>query len=86
MGHAIEVEIERNYAAFKELLGTLLPKDEERYALMHKGRLRGVFDTAGAAEIAGFERFGQQPYSIQEVNPEPIDLGFFSHALHSGKS
>ena len=81
--HTIEVEIERNYAAFKELIGSLLPKEEGRYALMHKQELVGLFDTAGAAEIAGYKAFGDKPYSIQEVDPQPLDLGFFSHALPS---
>lgn len=84
--HSTEVEIERNYAVFKELLRTLLPTDKGRYALLHNQTLCGVYDSAGEAEIAGFQKFGKVPYSIQEINPEPIDLGFFSYAASSGTS
>lgn len=82
--HSMEVEIERNYAAFLDLIGSLLPNEMGRYALLHDAKLCGVFDTPGQAERAGYNEFGEKPYSIQEVNPEPIDLGFYSYAVPEG--
>jgi len=86
MAHAVEVEIERNYAAFKEMLDELLPENKGSYVLLHRQELRGVYATAGDAERAGYEQFKDEPYSIQLVDPEPIDLGFYSYALSHGQA
>jgi hypothetical protein len=81
MAHAIEVEIERNFAAFKDLLPDLLKNSEGQYALLHNQTLEGIFGTAGEAERAGYTRFRDMPYSIQLVSEMPIDLGFYSYAI-----
>ena len=86
MSHSIEVEIQRNYAAFLDILEKLLPADRDRYALLHEQSLAGVFDTPGEAARAGFAKFGTAPYSIQIVTDEPVDLGFMSNAIRSGAS
>ncbi len=86
MAHAIEVEIERNYAAFKDMLDDLLPQNGGQYALLHNQRLEGIFPTAGHAERAGYERFKDQPYSIQLVSRTPVDLGFYSYAISPGEA
>lgn len=84
MAHAIEVEIERNYAAFVDLLAGLLRHDRGRYALLHDRKLEAVFDTPGEAARSGFARFGEGNYSIQLITDEPVDLGFYSHAVSAG--
>ncbi|MGQ7830407.1 hypothetical protein [Altererythrobacter sp. Z27] len=84
MAHSIEVEIERNYAVFLDLLRSLLPKEAGRYALLHDQKLIGVFDSPADAERKGFEKFGKSPYSIQQVDSEPVDLGFYSYAIPEG--
>ncbi|MEG3147830.1 hypothetical protein U1839_24535 [Sphingomonas sp. RT2P30] len=84
MAHAIEVEIERNFAAFKDMLGNLLPQNAGRYALLHDQELKGLYTTPGDAERAGYAQFKEAPYSVQLVTDEPIDLGFYSYALSQG--
>jgi hypothetical protein len=86
VSHTIEVEIERNYGAFLDMLADLLPTDHGRYALMHDMRLEGVFDSPGEAERAGFAKFGRNPYSIQFVTDEPVDMGFMSNAMYHGQN
>lgn len=81
MPHAIEVEIERNLAAFKDMLSKLLKDSEGKYALLHDQQLEGLYETPGAAERAGYEKFKDSPYSIQLVSKMPIDLGFYSYAI-----
>lgn len=84
MSHAVEVEIERNYAVFKDMLDGLLANGEGKYALFHDSELRGIFDTAGEAGKAGYAQFADKPFSIQLVSKEPVDLGFFSYAPTNG--
>jgi hypothetical protein len=83
MTHSAEAEIERNYAAFLDMLAALMRDNEGRYALLHDRKLEGLFDTPGNAARAGFARFGNRNYSIQLITDEPVDLGFYSHALPS---
>lgn len=86
MVHAIEVEIERNYAAFLDMLTDLLPSEAGRYALLHNQLLEGVFDSPGEADRCGFAKYGRKPYSIQLVTNEPVDLGFMSNAIRAGEA
>lgn len=86
MSRPIEAEIQRNYAAFVDLLQSLLPRDRGRYALVHNQQLEGVFDTPGEAARTGFAKFGGEHYSIQIVTDEPVDLGFMSNAIRPGAS
>jgi hypothetical protein len=86
MAHAIEVEIERNFAAFLDMLPELLKCGAGQYALFQSQKLEGVYPTAGEADRAGYERFKEEPYSIQLVTDEPIDLGFFSYAISQGQN
>ena len=84
MQHSITVEVQRNYAAFVDMLDELLPANLGRYALLHHQKLEGVYDSPGEAARSGFVRFGKAPYSIQIVTDEPVDLGFMSNAIRSG--
>lgn len=84
MATTIEAEIQRNYAAFTDMLATLLPHHSGRYALLHNQELAGVFDTPGDAARCGRSEFGDSPYSIQIVTDEPVDLGFMSNAIRQG--
>ena len=79
MAHAIEVEIDRNFAAFREMLNSLLPGKAGQYALLRDQKLEGMFPSPGDAERAGRARFNDERYSIQLVSKEPIDLGFYSY-------
>lgn len=86
MAHSIEVEIERNYVAFVDMLRELLPQNEGRYALMHDMELKGLFDSPGNADREGFAKFGRDQYSVQFVSDQPVDMGFMSNAIHQGTS
>lgn len=79
MAHAIEVEIDRNFAAFQGMLANLLHTKAGQYALLRNQQLEGVFPSAADAERAGMSRFDDELYSIQRVTDEVIDLGFYSH-------
>ena len=84
MSIAIEVEIERNYAAFMDMIDGLIREDEGKYALLHNQKLEGIYPTAKEAGKAGYGRFSGQPFSIQLVSKEPVDLGFYSYAARQG--
>jgi hypothetical protein len=75
-------EVDRNYDAFTKLLGSILPEHRDQLALMRDEQIVGYFDTPHQALKAGYERFPDGIFSIQEVTDEPLDLGFWSHVGH----
>lgn len=84
MPHAVEVEIERNYAAFLDMLDRLLTSNPGQYVLLHDRKMEGVYPTAKEAGRAGYNKYKEEPFSIQLVSREPVDLGFYSYAAHQG--
>ena len=86
MATAREAEIERNYAAFTEILQDLIAEYAGKYALFFEQKLEGIFETPGTAARSGFEKFGDRPYSIQLITDRPVDLGFMSNAIREGAS
>lgn len=75
---ALAEEVDRNYDYFQRHMAEYLPGEFGRYALLRSGKVAGFFDSADAAEEQG-ERFGDGIYSIQLVDPAPINLGAFSN-------
>jgi hypothetical protein len=67
-----------DFAEYLRLLPKLLKNgDEGRFALLHGGKLMSVWDTAGDALQAGFDRFGSdadfltQPVSSKDLVASP---------------
>lgn len=74
----LAVEVDRNYDFFQRHMSDFLPGELGRYALLRDCKVVGFFDGADAAEERG-ERFRDGLYSIQLVDPAPINLGAFSN-------
>lgn len=74
-----QAEVDQNYDAFQRQLATFLPRHRNEFALMRAREVVSFFASPGEAYRSGLTRFGDVPFSIQEVTDEPIDLGFFSH-------
>lgn len=83
MNPALQEEVDRNYQTFIELLPGLMPRYSGKYALMKSGRVLGYYSTAIDARTAAESFIDDRIYSIQRVTDSPVDLGYFSHALHS---
>jgi hypothetical protein len=75
---AIANEVDRNYDFFQRHMAEYLPGQLGRYALLRARAIVGFFNSADAAEERG-EQFGDGLYSIQLVDPAPINLGAFSN-------
>jgi hypothetical protein len=75
---AIAEEVDRNYDFFQRHLTEYLPGEFGKYALLRGREVIGFFDSADAAEERG-ERFADGLYSIQLVDPAPVNLGAFSN-------
>jgi hypothetical protein len=76
-------QVDKNYAAFRAMLPTILPLHLNKYALMKDGEVIGFYSTLEDAYMTANQFYKDQPFSVQRVTDTPVDLGFFSHALHS---
>lgn len=79
----IQNEIDRNYEAFVKALPNLLASHRDQYALMKGGQILGFYSSAIDARTAAESFIPDKLYSIQKVTEAVVDLGFFSHAVHS---
>lgn len=77
----VQDAIERNYAWFQGRLAGLLEEHRGKYALIHDEQLIALFRSPGEAEREGVRLFPGEIFSIQPVEDEPADLGYFSRAL-----
>ncbi len=77
-------EIDKNFDFFQRNVARFAEENSGRYALIRDCSVVGFFDTIVGAEIEGMSRFADDIFSIQEVTSEPVDLGFFSHAVRHG--
>jgi hypothetical protein len=74
----IEQEIDINYDAFRRIVGGLMAKHAGETALLHDGQLIGIYTRTGDAYAEGKRRFVDGLFSLQPVEVQPIDLGFYS--------
>jgi len=74
--------VQANYEAFKQHFPGLLLKHPGKFALMRDEKVVEVFDTASDAVKAGRALFADARYSVQEITGAPVNLGYFSYAVH----
>lgn len=75
---ALATEVDQNYDYFQRRMSDFLPSEFGRYALLRHRKIVGFFDNAAQAEMRG-ERFPDGIYSIQLVDPDPVNLGAYSN-------
>jgi len=79
----IREQVDKNFEAFQALLPTILPIYQDKFALMKDGEVVGFYSTLEDAYMTANQFLRDQPFSVQRVTETPVDLGFFSHAVHS---
>jgi hypothetical protein len=68
-------------ATFEKSKPALLGSDEGRWALIHQGRVIGVFDTEGDAIAAGYRELGNVPFLTKQIVPTEVPFSFVSNHL-----
>lgn len=77
---SLEQEIARNFDYFQRTLSEHLRAHAGRFALIKRQRVHGYFASPGEADREGWSRFGDGIYSIQQITPEPVELGLYANA------
>ncbi|MGE3292318.1 MAG: hypothetical protein AB7O95_13140 [Geminicoccaceae bacterium] len=81
---SIQEEVDKNFVAFKRILPQLLESKRDMFALMRDEQVVEVYNTATDALRTGQRFYQDGVFSIQKITDEPEDLGYLSHAVHSG--
>lgn len=74
-------EVDRNYEVFQQLPDDYCRRYHGMHALMKNQKIVQLFSNGDDAYRAAKLIYKDKPFSIQEVGAEPIDLGFYSHAI-----
>ena len=74
----LQQEVDANYRAFVATLDQYMPRYNEKFALMHNGKVEQFFDTWQDAYNAGNLIHKDALFSVQKVTRQPADLGYFS--------
>ena len=72
-------EVDNNYEAFEKLLSTIIGDHKGEYALMKNASIIPCHKIFYEAEETGQEKYKDGLYSIQKVDEESINLGYFSY-------
>ena len=77
-------EIQKNFDFFMSVVSEYTEAHGGRYALLRHEKIIDFYDTVRDAYTTGERNYEDGLFSIQQVNPRPIDLGAFLHAVHLG--
>ena len=75
-----QIEVDNNYKEFVKVLKNIAQSHYGQFALMKSGEIIEYFDSWQDANKAGHLSFKDEPFSIQEVTDQKVDLGFYSRA------
>lgn len=80
MSNAYRVELDRNYDYFQGHVGEWLGQHAGEYAVINDQALVRFHRHVAEALADARRRYGEEPFSIQEVTVEPLDLRVWSHS------
>ena len=73
--------LETELATYERMRPELLAKHEGAYALVHKDRLVGTFESRRDAINGGYQQLGHVPFLVKQVVEVEVPLTFFSPQL-----
>ena len=73
-------EIRKNYARFISIKESLKRNGTDEFVIMRNGDVVEYCQTLLDANLKAKSLFDDGIFSIQEIDPEPVELGYFSYA------
>ena len=77
-------QIEKNFETISSKMDEYMALHANKFALMRDGEVIEFYATWEDAYKTGLKFFSDGLFSVQEVTKTPVDLGYFSHAVHIG--
>ena len=81
MTDPFQQEVDRNYEAFLKLDDDFYHQNLGMYALMKNAKVVEIFTSWQDARKTAKLLYKEDPFSIQKIEKEDVDLGFYSHAI-----
>ena len=72
-------QVAANYEWFRQCLPALLHTHRGQHALLHDEAVTSYHATSLEAVKAGLIKFGEGKFSVEAIDDEVADLGFYSH-------
>lgn len=72
-------EIRKNFIAFRKISPSIDPRHSGKFVVLRKEEVVDYFDSMSDAAKYADALYDDGLYSIQEINAQIVDLGFFSH-------
>ncbi len=69
---ALQTEIDRNFEVFVRILPDLLQTNPGKYVVMRGGEVIQSLDTFGDAFRYGYEKFGPNEFSVQQITNRAV--------------
>ena len=77
----VKEEIKKNFQFFSKQ--TFNIDDFGKFAIIHNAKIICILDTRRDALKMAHDKYKDEIYSIQQINPEKKEFGFLSHALRT---
>jgi hypothetical protein len=71
----LDVEMDANLAAFRELEPRLLQENTGKHAVMRHGEVIKIFDRVGEAVKYGINTFPDRLFSVHKIGRPPLRMG-----------
>ena len=75
----IEKEIKQNFEVFSKTAFNI--KNKGKFVLLRNGKVIEIMDTRIDAHKMGNQLYEDKVFSVQEISPAEVDLGYMSYAL-----
>ena len=72
-------EVDDNYQAFSEILPDILAEHKGEYALMRRKKIISYHKSFFEAQDVGSDKYQDKMFSVQKVDRNPVDLGYYSY-------
>jgi len=74
------IEIKKNYVRFLAIRESLNRNGKDKFVIMRHESVVKYCETLLDANLKAKSMFDDGIFSIQEIDPEPVELGYFSYA------
>lgn len=75
-------QVDANYETFLQLNDEVFLQNYGRHALMRDGEVVEVFDSWQDARKTAMLLYEDKVFLVQKFDKTPVDLGFYSYAVH----
>jgi len=74
-------EVDQNFVVFEQKFSELIQESPGKFVLMHNREIIEICDTIGEALRLARRLYPSGIFSVQEITPKRVNLGYYSNAV-----